>query len=84
MAALAALLLLCTCFGAADAKKNLAPTAHIAVDMGSQFLKISAEQSVRGALLLAINAGPVSAAAAAPARCAAAAAAAAAPTTRSS
>lgn len=34
--------------GLADAKKNLTPTAHVAVDMGSQFLKISAEQSVRG------------------------------------
>jgi hypothetical protein len=30
------------------AKKNLTPTAHVAVDMGSQFLKVSAEQSVRG------------------------------------
>ena len=34
----------------ASAKKNLTPTAHVAVDMGSQFLKVSAEQSVRGEL----------------------------------
>eukprot|EP01046_Picozoa_sp_COSAG06_P044592 COSAG06_NODE_6034_length_3141_cov_2.354372_1_plen_59_part_00 len=40
----------CCCLaGQAAAKKNLTPTAHVAVDMGSQFLKVSAEQSVRGA-----------------------------------
>ena len=40
----------CCCLaGQTAAKKNLTPTAHVAVDMGSQFLKVSAEQSVRGA-----------------------------------
>ena len=43
-------LLCCCCLASgASAKKNLQPTAHVAVDMGSQFLKVAAEQSVRGA-----------------------------------
>ena len=45
----------------ATAKKNLVPTAHIGVDMGSQWLKVAAEQSVKGhrkAMLLK-NAQPI-------------------------
>ena len=42
---LQALLLL---LGGAAAKKNLVPNAHVAIDFGSQFIKIATEQSVRG------------------------------------